>query len=465
MHLLEGWEIETLPVRDPIYNFIEIPREFISLIDSEIFQRLRWISQTPLEQLVYPSVAHSRFEHSLGTMYLAMIAAVSLIRNSPARLEAILKEDDAFRSLSPKERERQFILSAGAIGLLHDLGHPPFSHALEEACEYIFEDEKHFYNHEIVSYYYARILLRQKKVKTTPWGEKALSVLKNKKSKEKIKLSPVENLLLTLIDGPIDVDKGDYLLRDSYHCGTTYGLYDRDRLWRNIIITKDNQLGVHPKGAVEAWALRIARYRLGTGVYQHHTRNIIDAMLIDILCGIEKECLPLIIPDYRKKEKFLGWTEHTFLNALMEAGDSRTRRKVERLRKRELYKRGFEINLIEFPELLIKETVTQVKRDLLFWKDSLSSRVKDKIIFLVDRIPIPPVFEKEVQKEIIVEENGNEKPLAEYLGFKLEETQIVSCPWRIFIFVDKDLKDNKEILEGIEKDLREYLEKISKPLS
>ena len=74
-------------IRDPLYGFIRVDREDLRLIDHRIVQRLRWISQLPLEQLVYPSAQHSRFEHSLGTMHLAGVAAGSLLRNSMAHFQ------------------------------------------------------------------------------------------------------------------------------------------------------------------------------------------------------------------------------------------------------------------------------------------------------------------------------------------------------------------------------------------
>jgi HD superfamily phosphohydrolase len=158
MFVNENYKIESKLIRDPIYGFIELPRVFIPIVDHSLFQRLRWISQLPLEQLVYPSAQHSRFEHSLGVMYLAMVAAGSLLSNSKNLIEGLLKKDNDFKKIRGMDNKyKQFILSAGLSGLLHDLGHAPFSHTLEEACKYSKIPYK--YDHEEVGCFLANTYL------------------------------------------------------------------------------------------------------------------------------------------------------------------------------------------------------------------------------------------------------------------------------------------------------------------
>ena len=130
----EAIQEETLLIRDPIYNYIELPISIKPLVDHPLVQRLRWISQLPLEQMVYPSAQHSRFEHSLGVMYLAMQAAITLLNDeiSYRILRQAKEEDSITRGISEEEFKRTFIISAGIIGLLHDVGHGPFSHTLED---------------------------------------------------------------------------------------------------------------------------------------------------------------------------------------------------------------------------------------------------------------------------------------------------------------------------------------------
>ena len=86
-------------IRDPIYGFIKIPKVFLKIIDSRVFQRLRWVSQLPLEQLIYPSAQHSRLEHSFGTMHLSFICANSLCINDKEKLDVLFSEDKDFTSI------------------------------------------------------------------------------------------------------------------------------------------------------------------------------------------------------------------------------------------------------------------------------------------------------------------------------------------------------------------------------
>lgn len=161
-------------IRDPLYGFIRVDQQDLRLIDHKIIQRLRWVNQLPLEQLVYPSDQHSRFEHSLGVMHLAEIGAGSLIENSSARFHEACLNNPLFAHLQEKEQETFFIRCARWSGLLHDIGHAPFSHTFEEACKFSFRDEI-FYDHE----YYGFFLVRQVFEDLKDIGEAVLATVLN----------------------------------------------------------------------------------------------------------------------------------------------------------------------------------------------------------------------------------------------------------------------------------------------
>ncbi len=229
----------TLLIRDPIYGYIELPKSLKPLIDHPLVQRLRWVSQLPLEQMVYPSAQHSRFEHSLGVMYLAMQSAITLLNDkiSKKKILRAKREEDLTKNLNKSKFERAFILASGIVGILHDVGHGPFSHTLEDMFYYC-KAEMNKFNHEDLSFVVSKYILNEfgNDDEIEEVAKKlALNALNKSRDVADLKRkSPISAILRNLIDGPVDVDKGDYLLRDSYHCGVIYGLYDKDRLWRHI---------------------------------------------------------------------------------------------------------------------------------------------------------------------------------------------------------------------------------------
>jgi len=490
MFLLSNYKIKSFIVRDPIYDFIEVPEIFKSIVDHKLVQRLRWINQLPLEQLVYPSAQHSRFEHSLGVMYLAMLAANSLIKNSEKDLSKAFSADNIFKKYGTEKRNEYFILSAGLAGLLHDVGHAPFSHTLEEACKY--SKIKYKYNHEEIGRLLSIIILKDTSQDSTPFAQKALSVLNKNLITLNKHLTPIEMLIRKLIDGPIDVDKGDYIIRDSYHCGTSYGVYDIQRLWRNIVINpNDFTIAINKKGALEAWALRFQRYRMYRNVYRHHTRNITDSMLIDIIVSsIEKvkrkkriklDLIPIWqasneINKEENKTKFVFWTDNGLLKNISDLDDTASLR-IESFLKRDIYKRGKIINLKSYPEALASATKKKGENAFLLQNKLMNLKnklKKDKDLsfdFLIGKDDLPPVFENAVQQDIkVLTEHNKFIKLSEFLNFSIseiiknktnngEDVILPSSDYKLHLYIEKNSKNKKDI---IYKEVENFLEDFSK---
>jgi hypothetical protein len=436
-------------IRDPIHHFLHVTEQDLKLIDHRLVQRLRWVSQLPLEQLVYPSAQHSRFEHSLGTMYLAEQAAEALVKNSPDFFAEACSRDDRFYGHKSQNDKELFVSSAKTCGLLHDIGHAPFSHTLEDACKHA-QDIPYRYQHEEVGYHLAKIVLDETGI---PEEEASIALQVLNKKLEDEHLTPPAIILRRLIDSDLDVDKGDYVLRDAYHCGVSYGVYDPELLWQNVLITDSFDVGVYGKAAIEAWTLCLARYKMLSYVCKHHVRNITDALLVDIISSVlsahisnwNYDVLPIRNLDElgldRIISKFVYWTDNTMLKALSENGGANTEKKIEMFAKRKLYKRGFQLPLSNFPNASgaddIVISVLQNEQEAFEKKNVLWN-------FLILEDLLPPVLEKRVQDNIKVYTNGNFESLAKYLGFgcseftsQESELEYPSPEKRLHVFMDK----------------------------
>lgn len=421
-------------IRDPIYKFIEVDHEICEhIIDSDFFQRLRWVNQLPLEQLVYPSAIHSRFEHSLGTMFLAEFAARALIANEDSKLRGILKKEGL--------KEGEFIKGATIAGLLHDIGHAPFSHTFEDATRY--RRSGSAYDHEKLGHCIAEKLIGTRQDSAYKLALQAL----NKKLKDGgnacVRPSISALIIRRLLDGHIDVDKGDYLLRDAYHCGVEYGIYSWYRLWNNVTLARDLRLCVLEKGAEEAWTLLLNRFKMHRTVYRHHVRVVTDAMLIKLIRGPldDEDHAGGIFPEIgdnrfsnsRSEFFFKSWNDGSFLRGLSEyyerKGDQHL---IERFLKRSLYKRTYdssETNGVFLPEEWLEaEKDLHVQRRIRDVLDKLESNLQEsgiEALVVLERPITPPIFDKvQTSQGVNVKtRSGREIPLAEFLGFGIKMLQ------------------------------------------
>jgi HD superfamily phosphohydrolase len=252
-------------VRCPIHGFIRYSRNEQRIIDHPVFQRLRNVRQLAMEYLVYPGAMHTRFEHSLGVMNMASQMFERLEeRHGEQILENLKQVPELAEHTMAKARQ-----IVRLMGLLHDLGHPAFAHAGEAGIP-----GKH---HEDVSVYGIQNILGELLDSTFFPGAAALLVRLMKKSPELAFLSQ-------LVSGEMDTDRADYLLRDSLHCGVSYGLFDSARLIESITLVNDPDTGrleiaLHRGGEHTFEAMILARYQMNTQVYLHKIRRIYDHYL------------------------------------------------------------------------------------------------------------------------------------------------------------------------------------------
>jgi len=231
-------------INDPVYGFISIPTDLIfDLIEHPYFQRLRYIKQLGMTHLVYPGALHTRFHHALGAMYL-MGMAIETLRNKG-------------HSISPEEEEAVII----AI-LLHDVGHGPFSHALEESiAESIsHEDISSMLMHKLNIQFDGRLLM-------------AIEIFNGTYPRE---------FLHQLVSSQLDMDRMDYLNRDSFFTGVSEGVIGSHRIIKMLNV-KDDQIAVEEKGIYSVEKFLIARRLMYWQVYLHKTVIAAEQLLAKIL--------------------------------------------------------------------------------------------------------------------------------------------------------------------------------------
>ncbi|WP_445756115.1 HD domain-containing protein [Polaribacter sp.] len=231
-------------LNDPIYGFIQIPNSLVfDIIEDPYFQRLRRIAQMGLSSLVYPGAIHTRFQHALGCVYL-MQKAVEVLR---------------FKQVEISEEEENALYIAI---LLHDIGHGPFSHALEHSII-------NGFSHEEISLRFMNKLNDKFEGKLTL----AIQIFKGKYPRK---------FLCQLISGQLDIDRLDYLKRDSFYTGVNEGNISSDRLIVMMDVAND-ELVIEQKGIYSVEKFLIARRLMYWQVYLHKTALVAENTLVNVL--------------------------------------------------------------------------------------------------------------------------------------------------------------------------------------
>lgn len=303
--------------RDPIHGFIEVTEQELKIINSAPFQRLRNIHQLATTYLVYHGAEHTRFGHSIGVMHLTSRVFDSITKKNPNLFSDNDEENE--------KKEAWYRQLLRLIGLTHDLGHAPFSHASEELFEQGKEHEDFtkliICETEIADY--IRDIGEQFKQNCgdsydiTP--ELVWMIYEGKDVTDEKFIVPDFLFLKSFMDGELDCDKMDYLLRDSLYCGVTYGKYDLNRFVSTLTAYKhDNQIQLAiERGGVQALEeFVLARYFMFIQVYFHKTRRYLDKALI--------KSLKAVLPDGRYPEnihEYLKWDDVRVLNLFANSDD------------------------------------------------------------------------------------------------------------------------------------------------
>jgi hypothetical protein len=313
-------------IRDPLWNNIRVDAPTLRLVDSRVFQRLRFVRQLGLAYLVYPGATHSRFEHALGAYHLARTTLALLAEGSA--LDRVANDEPAI---------------VRAAALLHDVGHYPFSHAVEEIGV---PHHEHVARPLITEGTVAEIL-RDTLGADAP--ERVYALVCGRGD------SPLKGL----ISGSLDLDKIEYLKRDALMCGVPYGEIDVDRLLNALVLVDDPAtgrpaIGLREKGLSALESLLFAKYQMYRNVYWHHAVRAATAMykrLVDV-------ALRAGVLD---ADRLAGFTDEGLLHALDLALEGRgaqlppaaglqLRELGAALRERRLHKRALECPAAEFDE-------------------------------------------------------------------------------------------------------------------
>ena len=324
-------------IRDSIHGNLPLDPFEIEVLDYPQLQRLRRVKQLGFISLIYPGANHSRFEHSIGTMHLASKLA--------DQLELSKEDKDLVR----------------IAGLLHDAGHGPFSHVSEAVLGV---------NHEEITAFV---------IEKTSIHDKLSEKFD---TKEIIDIINGEGKLGPIISGDLDMDRMDYLIRDSHYTGVAYGVIDTERIISNLKLERELILDI--KGVQAAESALTARYLMYPSVYQHHTTRIINAMF--------RRCLRDLINQDNLDPKDMYKYDDSDMISMCRHSEGLSREMMEKIDNRNLLKRAkvLPVNLFEEPEKIFKIE----KEDILKAEEEISEDFNLNRDYTILNIAEYPRFEE-----------------------------------------------------------------------
>jgi HD superfamily phosphohydrolase len=335
-------------VRIPPGVDVPLTRRVRRLVDSAPFRRLAHISQLGLVRLVYPGTNHTRLEHSLGVF----LAAIDY-------LDRLAADERFAATVSPKDAE---LLLAAA--LLHDIGHWPFGHPIEDLDLEQLPEHEELALRDIQSDEVASVL-------RDDWDLNPVDVANLVAGNVK---TPAQRILNSILSGPIDVDKIDYLMRDSLHAGVPYGQnFDRRRLIGSLCLNEaGDALAITDKGKTAAEMMVFARYVMFSEVYWHHAVRSATAMLQRAFYMLRKNL---------DIERMVTMTEQPWIDTLLDAGcNSPAGELLGGIfgPTRRLYKRLAQYSYVEEPEMY-QRMAKRPYAELVKFSEQMAARLSDAL--------------------------------------------------------------------------------------
>jgi uncharacterized protein len=378
----------TAEIRDPVHGYIGVTEVEKQLIDSPFVQRLRRIHQLAGSYLVYPGATHTRFEHSIGTMHVAGLIAEALERGS--------------------ELDPDLVQEVRIAGLLHDVGHGPFSHMYEEVLRGKSHEE---ISQRVILETSVRDILDKHGFSPKRMSEFAVGGQRTR-----------EPFMNEIIAGSLSADMMDYLPRDSYFTGVEYGKVDTQRVMNSLHVA-GGHLVIDDAALYAYEALLLARYEMFKTVYFHRTVRAAELMLVR---SMQLADAVLGLTDISDLSGYLELTDEQVIHRLVNVAPSSPKLKEARglamdFNERRLVKCVFErlvqrkeekVGLLFADESARERTVAEIAR---------ASKVDPGKLYIdVPTTPsVPYTYSKEVLKEVsLLRMEGNRKvvktvPLAE----------------------------------------------------
>ena len=368
-------------IKDPVHGHVRVSDELLPLLDTPHVQRLRYIRQLGFSHLVYPGANHSRFEHSLGTMYLAGTMAREL------------------------DLDADNCLLAEAAGLLHDIGHGPFSHATEplltEFCGRGHDD-------------IAPLLL----------GELAPVLSKARVDPDEVAaMVNGTHRYSGIIHGDLDVDRMDYLMRDAHYTGVPYGTVDPDRLIHSSAINDESGLYLRENGINSAESLLLARTLMRPSVYYHHVSRIAESMMLLASLAHATAMGEGIYHEMVRMNDF------AFIAALLSSPSEEAVSMTQRILDRRLYKRAIYVDQDQVNAEEYRQGITVIRSREIAREIAAVAGV-DEMTVLVDI----PAFPSEMRMGVRVENHYDLKSLEELSPLLTALNQARKRQWRLGIY-------------------------------
>ncbi len=384
-------------IRDPIHGYIEINDLAIAILDTVEMQRLRRIRQLGFSYLVYPGANHTRFEHSLGTYHLMNVLLDKL---------GVAKEEEA---------------ELRVASLIHDIGHGPYSHVTEPINQK-FTGKTHEDIEDILFMHG----VEPEKSDVEEGSSHIAEILETYRlDKHKI-LGYINGTgkstgrdFTKILNGEIDVDKMDYLVRDSYYTGVAYGVLDNMRLIQGLDFF-EGRLVITEKGILPAEYLLFSRFLMYPTVYRHHTSRIARLMFARAVeYYINSE------PSSSQYELALRKMDDSEMDVTLRIADGYPREMMERINERRLFKRAVYTGVINLEESVVEDLSTGNRVRELEREISRKAGVDEKYVIIDFQDDKEDVL-KESEARVIIRGEQSTKSLREV-------SELVSMLSRVFL--------------------------------
>jgi len=405
-------------IRIPVEQDVPFTPRVRAIVDSAEFQRLSHVTQLALASRVYPGATHTRFEHALGVYHNALRYLWQLGRD-PRFAQAV------------SVRDAEILIVAA---LLHDIGHWPFCHPIEDMALPQMPPHEVFAKEFISRETELGCILKQE------WNiepDEVLDVLVARTD------TISSRLRRSILSGPIDIDKMDYLARDSQHCGVPYGRhFDRNRLMNSLIVNEAGDgLAITSKGKTAAEMMVFARYVMFTEVYWHHAVRSSTTMFARAFYEL--------MPKLHLNSLFRMSEPHLIRTLQDAAQDSEVQVLTNGLfgPRRKLYKRLAEYSIFH-QEPLYRALRQKSYAELVECSSRLSCEVARSLGRTADRLDLlidaPPQHrEVEFRVDVFVASERRYRPLRELSPIvdSMARTQFDDCVKKVRIFAKEELRD------------------------